>query len=651
MKDDRPVNGHNWSAGVLYFGLFFMSFWTVACHATVFLGLPYSALLALFIVSICAAGIALWWLCDLQPKFRPVPLIPISLTGSSKRVNGALLVALIGFVCTLALFYKFTAYQPFWVFLIATGIATFLYSKPKNTLNNASSSHKTATRTQVLIFPALVSTMLVLLYLGTSVPDADDALFINLAVGAKLSGNPVFAFDTMMGVDTLPFMKSTYKLESYQLLAAVISSYLGIDVLFAAHTVLPTLMLIWGACTILTIHLWLFRGHWVFTSAAHIAFTLILDGSLQSYGQHGLLRFFQGKGPFVTVMIPLVVFLAYQACNLKSKKIDILLGLCFIASLGMTANGLYAAPLACALVIAPAFLMGEAKTKLRLARLGLTLLYPVFLAAYLLIFDPPGPSEFESAGTVAGGYWSIAGSPLGFAIIGLSFFALAISGIINTRYKLYSLYLVLILLGVFNPFLWDLYGSVVTGNINSRLFWAIPIPLFLSFALLLALFNRAYYYQIFCLGALFVLTLLPNSILNKANLGFTAYKVPAVEYSAAKKIGSLVGEHALILAPEEISTWLPTLEQQIQVIESRGLYLPQRQHQFSERQLAERSLLFSWASNTDSDAEPDIWPLLDQYKIPFIALHEEHKANNKLSNYSRMKKVESYWLYVIKSET
>jgi hypothetical protein len=488
-------------------------------------------------------------------------------------------------------------------------------------------------------------------YFLTSVPDSDDALYLNFAVGALRNRQHVFAHDTMLGSPALQFIKSTYRLESYPLLAAMVADLTGLRVLIAAHAVIAALALVFAGATLVLLHRALLGTYWLFGVVAHLAFLLALDGALQSYGSHGIPRFFQGKAPFVTVMVPVLFVLTVVAVRSRSWLALALIVMVIVASIGLTANALFAAPLVIVLIALPLFVLGDRPQRVACLRLSVALLYPAILVSYLLCLDPPGPSEFPGAGTIGTTLWSVFGSPAVLLLGLLLLFLAAGTAVVSPALSGISLYVLALLLLVLNPFLWEVYGQRVTGNLNYRLLWSVPMPLaFAALASVMWTSSRRAWRPAIVLGLL-TLTLGPGSILHRVVWGPSLVKVPPSDYAAADQINSLTPDNGgLILAPEAVASWIPTLDDARPVVEARTIYLPQRLSMPpDERQLRQR--LFEWVSGRARYEAPEATLALSSLNVETIAIRDDVASATireqlaRIQNYGVATRVGEYLVY------
>lgn len=601
-KNDTNADFKFVSAQVLW-GLVFLTTWTLGTHLITLTALPFNALYGVVAIGVVLATVATIAF-SIDEVFRPTTLALPTLTFSRKALRQqrwrlltyATIFGLI-FISVAGVLYKFTFFLPFWFVLIAIA-AISIFSNPLTGNKTLLIFHTHQVMKPSLIssnqLTFLVAVVLCLIYFFTSIPDEDDSLFLNLALGAIQSPKAVFAFDNMLGLDGLSMIKSTYRLESYQLLSALIADITGLPVIYAAHTVLPFIMCLWTAAILTLIHNALFPNHKIITLAAHLVILFSLAGALQSYGYHGIPRYFQGKGVFVTAIVPLLTVLAVSTILESRIKSLLLLSASLVVAIGFTANAIYAAPLVVALIAFPAFCHFK-KMRLHLIRLTLILIYPVFIVVILLLTDPPGPSEILSAGTAGEMLWSLTGTHFALFLFLLLMFSAAIVGGFDKRLRLISLYTLGLLIFVLNPFMWEIYGSYVTGNVNYRLLWSLPYPLIL--AILFGLLWSSG--EIFLRAGLVLLAVFSitgaGSIFQKAELGFSPVKVRQPYFDLAATTTEMAAPSGLILAPELISAWIPTLDNKVPVVEARGLYIPQREAPAFRDILDSRARLFlSW---------------------------------------------------------
>jgi hypothetical protein len=643
-------------------GLGFYCVWTLGTTLVSLYALPFEALYVVLVFALGAAVLALHLSSAvgqlLAPRRLPLTCVSLATATLSSARERQMLVAMSGlavlFIAALGTQYKLSLFLPLWLLYLLTALLALLCSGAA-----AGLIRLTECPTHERGMPTGPGTLLVVtamlgFYFLTSVPDSDDALYLNFAVGALRGRHGVYAHDTMLGSPALNFIKSTYRLESYPLLAAMVADLTGIRVVVAAHAVVATLALVFAGAALVLLHRALLGTRWLFGVAAHLAFLIALDGALQSYGSHAIPRFFQGKAPFVTVMVPVMFVLTIVAVRDRSWLALTLTGMVIVASIGLTANALFAAPLAIILTAVPLFVLGNRLQRIACARLSIVLLYPAVLAGYLLRFDPPGPSEFTDPGTIGTMLWGLFGTPAallsGLALLFLAAGAAVVSPVLRSV----SLYVLVLLVLVLNPFLWDFYGQHVTGHLNYRLLWSVPIPLaFASLATVTWMSLPGGWRPVIAFG-LVALTAVPGSVLQRVAWGPSLTKVPPMEYAAARAINSLTPDNGgLILAPETVAAWIPTLDEARPVVEARSIYLSQRLSMSpDEHQLRQR--LFDWVSGRARCDAREASSALKALDVETIAIRDDDKSEAAreqlagISNYGVAARIGEYIVYARK---
>jgi hypothetical protein len=193
----------------------------------------------------------------------------------------------------------------------------------------------------------------------------------------------------MLGDGPNPIWFPEYKFQSFELLAAAISSVTGLTPITVFHLVLPL-----PEIALLTLILMLtlipsVGRYWLAGAVLWIAFLFLNENTLQSWGVHGLIRFFQGKAFYVTALVPLLAALTIRWFR-KGQLIDLVgLSLGVICAVGFEIAGLMVGPMAIALV-AIAFVAASPLSRdvwRRLIPLLVTILYPAVVAVLCFCSD------------------------------------------------------------------------------------------------------------------------------------------------------------------------------------------------------------------------------------------------------------------------
>lgn len=432
--------------------------------------------------------------------------------------------------------------------------------------------------------------------------DWDDANYINLAVGAQQTKGLVFQYDTMLGDGPGPVHLGTYRFHSFELLGAVISSLTGVTPIVALHLIVPLPILAALALLLLLVFKPLVGVRWIGCSLFALAFLYGVTETYGTWGVHGVIRFFQGKGLLITVLVPVSVALTVR-WFLRREKLDLLgLAICHVCAIGASANGLYLTPVASAFAATALILASPIKDWRRTVSSSLwlapTICYSVVLAlvgAQNHFYQPSEVTEVQQAYSsfrfVTG--WSFAGLA---AITILPFAAL---GFIDPRLRVgAALYVPLLLFLTLNPLGWAA-ASAATGNLGFRFIWAMPAAILAGLVLdgvcrhIVGSRTRVG----IAVAALFLFFGISYNAWVVDRPYRTIWRMPGLkvvpeDYRQAQTIAKLAPPGCNVLAPERVAVWLATMPGAPNPAFVRSLYL--RHYRFTMRaeELALRWRLF-----------------------------------------------------------
>jgi hypothetical protein len=344
-----------------------------------------------------------------------------------------------------------------------------------------------------------------------------------------------------------------------------------------------------------------------------------------TWGIHGVLRFFQGKGFVVTALVPLAVALTLR-WFVRREKIDLIgLALCHVCAIGFTANGLYLTPLASALTAAAWLLTTRVQawreTALTALWLVPTIVYPVIIAVVGALGHLYLPSEvigkidpFKAFRFVTG--WREGG------LVAIALLPLGSLGFSDPRLRIaVALFVPLALLLILNPIGWRV-TSIVTGNLGFRFLWAIPAAILAGLALdglcRHILGTRT------TLGVAAALACLLVAIAYNASLSprfrvtwdVPRLRVIAADYADALAVERLAPANCNILAPERVSVWLSTMPNAPYPVFVRSLYLKHYRFTMSAKDLKLRTSLFE----LEEGKAPAPMPTLPDLRAAGIAI-------------------------------
>lgn len=434
------------------------------------------------------------------------------------------------------------------------------------------------------------------LYFLTSWPDGDDAFYVNLPIGMKAATGALMAGDTMFGAGA-PLLAPTYRIESLPTLVAVFSKLTGLPAIIVAHAVLPAFALLMYASLSYALFRPMFGAQWLAASALLVAVYLAMDGSRLSYGAHGLFRLYHGKALLVTIWTPLIAALAYAAHRLRSFGAVVFLVAAEIAAVGATANAIYIAPLAAGLVAAAFFLdWNRGGRAFSFLVLGATA-YPLLAGLYFVAFDPPVPDLSRTHLSLGDWIWGMFTTKLAISLAFAIAFLGATCAALFRGARLGALYCAAVLALVINPALADLYSEHVTGNLDYRLFWAMPFPL-IAATIAFASARAGGGWGLAALGAAASIFLFaPSSLLREGNgvrYGIALRKVDTDAFKAAELLAKATPAGARALAPVPVSLNLPMIEGAPAAVIVRSDYLAIMRPRWSDDAVDGRVRIGDW---------------------------------------------------------
>jgi hypothetical protein len=455
-------------------------------------------------------------------------------------------------------------------------------------------------------FVCLWILLLSLYYLGHR-PDWDDANFLNLAAKAPVTHGRLLQLDTMVGDGPHPIHLPSYRLQSYELLGAVLAFLSGLEPAAIFHLILPFITVSLLAAVLCLVMSAVLGGHWLGASLLGVGLLYANTETFTSWGMNGLLRFYEGKGPVVT-LIPLLSAALTVRWFIKRNTVDlVLLGLVHVSAIGLSANGLFISPAASGFV-ALAFVVSDPRRNVRAGlQLVSTLLYPVLVAAVVILEQLALPSEVTDTQAAYSGLRGV----IGWRLSGLLLLLLApmyplVATCPKTR-KAAAIYLPVSLLILLSPPGWSL-ASALSGNLGFRFYWAIPV-VFIAGAAGMRLLNYAGLQAAWISNAVGVAGLALGILANQLTAGPSQrvawhapdLKVPRQEYDTARRLAALTPPGCKALVPENYAVWIAGLREGPYLITVRDLYLKHYRFTQPHDELAIRWALFRSINDQPAD--------------------------------------------------
>jgi hypothetical protein len=452
-------------------------------------------------------------------------------------------------------------------------------------------------------------------------PDADDAFYLNLAVAAREApGAPLLAGDTLHRVAGAPLALPVYRVHSYELLQATLARWTGRPVLDVAHLWLPAL----AALLLPFVHARVLRRlvprAWPAATGVVVAVLLFAAAASHGWANFGLVRLHQGKGVLLSLLLPAVVGYGLRFARRGDLRSWLLLAAAQIAALGVSASALWLAPA----VAGTALLAGlpSPGSNHGTRRLGLGLAASAYpLAAGLLLRAEtmntfaqaavPSPEMSKASGELAAEALAAVLGP-GFIGAATLFVVIAAWSFARTpvarRLCAFAAAAALLL---WNPFLADRIAAHLTSAATYwRVLWVLPLPTLLAVVLVLPMERpgdrapglRAWaavaFASLLVFGGLALAD--PRSAVlsakNSVRLDWPGWKVPPKEFAVARIVVEASGPDQVVLAPQAVAPWIPTLAGYPAVLVVRIPYLPVLAPVLQERELQQRVRLMRLVS-------------------------------------------------------
>lgn len=138
-------------------------------------------------------------------------------------------------------------------------------------------------------------------------PDADDALYVNMAVAAAdFPSQALLRSDTLQGIPNLAVSMPIYRVHAYELWNAGLSLLTGVPTIFCFHWISASL----AALFVPLAHAKLFRlltpKLWLWGVCLTLGVLVGVGDTHRWYGNFAFVRMWQGKSIFLCVFLPLI---------------------------------------------------------------------------------------------------------------------------------------------------------------------------------------------------------------------------------------------------------------------------------------------------------------------------------------------------------
>lgn len=583
-------------SAIVHFALVFLGLWAVCIQIGVQAGITFVQTI-LFLPLCLAGGLAgAWFLPTLvSAKSSTAPLAdePLEL-GRLVRFGIAAGLILVAFVAAIggARFLGLNLDGLFFLVLLAV-LAWGLVSRRGDAIGP--SLRAGPTRAVANEYPLTTLAILLaaaLLPLFSHRTDLDDANFLNIATGMIADPRPILTWDTILGDPDQRIMLPSYRIEVIYALFAGLAQVSGLEVIEVAHWLWPVF-----ASLVLTSVFYLCArtsggAHWLVAFLASLAFVFIFGGVHHSFGNFGFVRLQQGKSFLFLAIVPLIYLFAIRFWEHGRWRDFTALALTQAAGTGLSANGVFLCPIALLLCGLGLFATDPTRPG-RLVLLGLAGFWPVCAALAVLLTTGAFASEVVVTPGVVDNLQDVFGTVQSLAVVPFLLAGWALLRGWTRRFYLGCTLAIALL--VLNPLLNPVLADQVTGNLNWRLFFALPAPLFAGLALA-ALWAQvrdrvplpgkdlAAGLLVLAIGAVG-----PASIMWQDSVEYGAFELDVdASYPVARALDDGLAAGAMVLAPLEISAWLSTMADPKALVVTRPVYLIHYRRSRPERDVALR---------------------------------------------------------------
>jgi hypothetical protein len=488
-------------------------------------------------------------------------------------------------------------------------------------------------------------------------PDVDDAVYVGTAADAVSHPDlPVLSHDVLYGDQKLPLMLPSYSAESYELFIGMLAYWFGVQPIFLAHAIIPTLLAMLVPIAWATLMRILAPKHWLAATVLALV-VLSLPADFRGFGNFAFVRLFQGKAVFVSIGIPLLYAFAWQFEETGSVWDWLTVAACAVGCVGLSSSAIFVVPMA----LVTAALGGWRRGFIKRAVLTfLPAIYPLACGVWVSRgFDGLSsvfahlPARAELAAT------TVFGAHAQYFI----FFALLAAPFLqrDIRLRWYLAVVVLLyFLGPLDPFTFKLLAKLATRDAVWRVLWCVPVAGIAATAFVSAIRGaRDQWGRIGTATAGLALAgglacLLPYSSFASSNgvsYSLKPLKVVDSDYETAREAIAATPQHESILAPEKVAVWIPTFVDRRPLVSVRGIYDEEMGMHMAATEARERRELRELVSGREFSRE-DRERLLDslpRYSVGLIVVtasaSDELAAALSQHGYLRLRNAAGYALF------
>jgi hypothetical protein len=584
--------------------------WTICCHAVVAGNGTLRHLLPLYAATVGLALVVAW----LWRRRGPRPAAPFAVTagetaarrralrilqgtGLALGVAGALVLR--GAVRMVALWW--------WVGLLL-GVAAVAFL-----IMGTSTPRAEPPRRSRLLELGLwaIAVVCVAITLTSHRPDIDDAFYVNVAVtAADFPDRALLSGDSLHGSPELPLHQPTHRIQTYELWNGALSYLTNTPAIQCFHWISASIAALFVPLAFARLFRLLTPRFWLWSTAVVVLVLVATGETARCYGNVAFVRMWHGKGIYLCVFMPLVYTYAVRFALYPSSRRWLLLAAAQIAALGCSSSAVWGAPAGA--LAAMCCVLRPDRAGLRKLALGALASAYVLAIGWLLKGEvrevlealiPPEQPDFLFASSLT--------SVLGWSHLRVFAIASVASAWAVCQRGIAQRFAIAVPLAVWvvllNPYWAGWVVENVTGPSHWRSLWALPVPILMTLVLTapLRLDGRKALYVAGRVGfvlavAAFALWVPNSSTLTGTNgsivrLNGIGLKVAATPYYWAQAVNESVPAGSFVVAPPDISAWIPTFHHHAYPLTVRSMYLRPHRASLGAQNVRERRVMTTYA--------------------------------------------------------
>lgn len=599
----------------------FAALWTIACHAAVATaGSLHDALLNFGVLT--AIGAAILLLIHRRRSREappPPPAPPPDVTTARGAARGALpaargvgtllgALALLLYAATGDILYLWWASVGVLSFALVSGAVAGWQPEPVE-------PPRRTRRLEAILWAMGAACALIVLTFHRA--DYDSAFYVSMAVAAADSPAAPLMRDTIHGIEGLGLHMPAHRVHSFEVFNGALSHLTGLPAIVCYHVVTPPVMAFLVPLGFARLFRLLTPRHWHWAVLAVLVVLVGAGCTLRWYGNLSIVRIFHGKSVYMSFFLPLAYAYGLRFGSNPTGRRWLLLFAVQIAAVGCSSSALWSVPIAACLAMTCSVRWDRNAIK--------TLAFGVLASSYVVGagLTLVGDMEHVAARVTPD---SAPGDSLAFAFettLGDGLLAtVAIAALLLTwalyrrgpaqRFATVVPFAVLVL--VLNPYWSEHVSRHVIGPSYWRSMWSLPLPILMALMLTSPLqFDRTPLRRMLApvaaaLAMVVFVAFVPEfsaiSRGNRVRFGDPAQiKVPLKWYFLAAALNRRVPEGSMVVAPQKVALWVPSIHHHPFVTSAREVYLHRIEAKLGTEEVDHRMLMSEVVSLPSKDVE------------------------------------------------